>query len=234
MPRLRFLRPPPDNDPLVFLATNAFELVVVFVATKKQRSVLTAVLVLGAGAIGWDQFMAGAAGPQPARADDLLVASEKSPGAAVVVSAAVPTGGAHIKSVAQMLSVLPATWDTQSPASDADGFALPAHWVDKIVAKSAPEGGTSKEAQDATTEPELHLTMIVRKAKEAPVAIINGEAVRVGESVQGYTLISLRAPGEGGPGANGFALLEGPSGLKELSFDPVGPSNTRGRGSAKQ
>lgn len=234
MPRLRFLRPPLGSKWRVFLAAGGFELVVVFVATKKQRVVLTGVLVLGAGAIGFDQLTGETSAPQAAKAEELLIASEKSPTSVQTDAAADRSSGTHVKSVAQMLNVLPTTWNPEAPATDANGFALPAHWVSKIVEKPAPVSAHPQDALAAAVEPELHLTMIVGKAKEPSMAIINGEPVRVGESVQGYTLLSLRAPGEGGKSTSGLAVLEGPSGRKELIFDPAAPSNTRGRGNAKQ
>lgn len=225
MPLLRSLRPLPDSDSRALLARTRTELVLSLVATNSQRFALVSVVVLGTGAIAFDRLVLGGGGtPQFAAAEELLL---KEPGSVPSLSSTKSDqpDARIVLTVAQRLSELPKTWGSDVTEADSDAFALPAHWLAKIAEKPQVEPKPQLAGQPLSAK--LHLGMVarsVKSGKDASVALINGKPVKIGESVEGYTLVEMHAPGDRGRNSPAAAILEGPEGRIELTVDAVMPS----------
>ena len=194
-------------------------------ATKTQRIALVSGLVLGTGAIAFDRIMLGGGGaPQLVAAEDLLLKEPGSVPPRTSTQAEQPSTRI-VLTVAKRLSELPKTWGPNATEAETDAFVLPAHWLAKIAEKPMVEPKAQQAGQPLSAK--LHLGMVarsVKSGKDASVALINGKPVKIGESVEGYTLLEMHAPGDRGRNSPAAAILEGPGGRVELVVDSVMPS----------
>jgi hypothetical protein len=189
-----------------------------------QRKVAVGLLVLAGGAWGFDRFVLGYSDPAPAGA--ALAVSPGGPGAAAAgpradgsAPAAPPTpaSGPAIKptpTLAQRLGVL----DGHREAEPVDITLIPASWP-----APAPEEGSEKpkaaETPAVAAGPTFRLTAVVRNQAREPVAAwINGRLVRLGEEIEGHTLLAIVKDPERGNALT--ALLDGPEAHAKVALTP--------------
>jgi hypothetical protein len=204
------------------------------VTLNSKQKLLVAIVALGGVVVGADRLlMGGRGGPASAAAatpEDAgpgvleRKAAELTPrgaGGSVQSSGAVrPVGENRVRA---RLAALGARGD-----ADAAGFVVPASWGVGLEAQTREAAGPAPvDASPAAERPEFRMTMLVRRSGAAVAAVINGRTVRVGETVDGYRLVSLSGGRGAGSGTSvgavaAEAVLEGAGGAVRVALDPAG------------
>lgn len=164
----------------------------------KTNRALAIVLALGGGALVIDKFIIGYSDPSSA------AAAPQTPALSIDQPAARPTPApvretsqprvqpAKFTSLTERLSGLPeletAAPDTLNP------FSPPESWSPKSAAPAEVASSAAPTEPRVPTPDHLHLSMTMlprAKSGELPVAVINGEAFRQGEQIDGYRIESV-------------------------------------------
>jgi hypothetical protein len=187
----------------------------------KKHIALVAVLACGGLAVGIDQFvLQPGAAPAPAPSDLLAptgvpdVASTAHPKKAK--AHAVPALVARLNKLEQSLA-LPAL------PEHADAFVVPAAWPvhPQVTMTELADATTEAPAKPSVPVPDFRLSLIKRSAGVPVAAVINNSLVKVGGSVQGYTLVTLTGS-IGKAGSRPTAVLDGPAGRLEVVLEQPG------------
>lgn len=215
------------------LAASRRELFFLLVALTAKHKALVAVVVLGAAAVGFDQFLlSGGSGPSsaPVAAEDLVIRPGASAGekdAAPLPSAEGAGRGTVMMNAVQRLNVLAAR-AVDEDGGRVDAIAIPEHWLVQIreAARAAEEAAKPKAAAEEKKHAELKLTAVVCQNGQPLQAMINGQLVPMGSSIGEYTLLEMQPAGKDGPGSPATAKLAGPEGELILRMDGPNPRNT--------
>jgi len=162
-------------------------------ALTKERKVIIAVLGLAVGALVVDRFLLGSSvsGPAEARATQPAVATE--PLAAVSSAATGLPAAEDDPGVAAQVALA----ERLDQIQQAGGFTL-TDLPDAFSGLAGPESGEDDpepqpqtEAREIETFQRTHRLMAVAASDRGQMAIINGRTVLVGQSVDGFKLLSV-------------------------------------------
>jgi len=156
------------------------------VRLSRERKVYLGVLGLGLSVLAADRLLFSVTDTQAATADSSLPPESSN---------AVPRGAApeHPRptepaAAREPFSVRLAAVAVWSDYGMRDAFVAPAEWVG---ARPAPEKAAPKEPAESLFAQKYKVTAVMT-TPQGGVAIINGKAHRVGEIVDGYTLVDIR------------------------------------------
>lgn len=168
--------------------------------TTRERKILIALLGVGLGALTFDRLVLESSVSGPAAA--AAAQAEVSDGKSAVGSFDSMRRDADLWSTGAMAGTDSLANRIAKAAAEAgvkpdalpDAFAMPAKWSDLTAGTSNGVKGTDAEAVVLTAEQfeNQHRLMAVMGRGDHAIAMIDGQALRIGQQLDGYTLIEAQ------------------------------------------